>query len=293
MSIERPPLTDIQRDVTTALEEDIGTGDLTAALIPHDQNTRAAIITRENAILCGTAWINEVFAQLDENIKIKWLVNDGSLIKKEQVLCELEGNTSALLTGERTALNFLQALSGTATLAKKYSDAVAETDVIILDTRKTIPGLRIAQKYAVRCGGCHNHRTGLYDGILIKENHIAAAGSVTTAIKSAKNLYPGLPVEIEVETLEELQQALNANADIILLDNFNLEDLRSAVQEANGKAKLEASGGINLDNIYNIAKTGVNFISIGDLTKNLKSVDLSMRFQLVINKPDSYSSFAS
>lgn len=278
MSIELPPQSDIQRDVTSALEEDIGSGDLTAALIPINQRTSATIITREDATLCGIPWVNEVFKQLDVNIKINWLAVDGEKVNSNQALCQLEGNTSALLTGERTALNFLQTLSGTATLAKKYADAIAGTRAVILDTRKTIPGLRSAQKYAVRCGGCKNHRTGLYDGILIKENHIAAAGTVTATIKSAKNLYPELSVEIEVETLEELQQALDAGADILLLDNFNLDRLSEAVIKTDGKARLEASGGITLENIRSIAETGVNYISVGDLTKNLRAIDLSMRF---------------
>lgn len=279
MSIPPPPAADIQRAVTIALKEDIGTGDLTAALIPDANFTCATIITREPATLCGTAWVNEVFAQLDENIQVKWLAHDGDQIKVDQTLCQLKGNASALLTGERTALNFLQTLSGTATLAKKYSDAVTSTDVKVLDTRKTIPGLRTAQKYAVCCGGCKNHRTGLYDGILLKENHIATAGSVTAAIKSAKQHHPELAIEIEVENLEELQQALDAGADILLLDNFDLDHLREAVQKTNGKAKLEASGGINLENIHGIAKTGVNYISVGDITKNIRAADLSMRFE--------------
>lgn len=279
MSIELPSQADIQRDVTTALEEDIGTGDLTAALIPNNQHTRATIITREQATLCGTAWANEVFKQLDANIKINWLEGDGNQINKNQILCQLEGNTSALLTGERTALNFLQTLSGTATLAKKYSNAVAGTRTVILDTRKTIPGLRTAQKYAVRCGGCKNHRTGLYDGVLIKENHIAAAGSVTAAINSAKKYNPDFVIEIEVENLDEFQQALDAGADILLLDNFDLDSLNEAVQKTDGKVKLEASGGINLENIRSIAEIGVDYISIGDLTKNVRAIDLSMRFQ--------------
>ncbi|MCK5092944.1 MAG: carboxylating nicotinate-nucleotide diphosphorylase [Gammaproteobacteria bacterium] len=277
--MELPSQADIQRDVTTALEEDIGTGDLTAALIPNNQHTRATIITREQATLCGTAWVNEVFKQLDANIKINWLEGDGNQINKNQILCQLEGNTSALLTGERTALNFLQTLSGTATLAKKYSNAVAGTRTVILDTRKTIPGLRTAQKYAVRCGGCKNHRTGLYDGVLIKENHIAAAGSVTAAINSAKKYNPDFVIEIEVENLDEFQQALDAGADILLLDNFDLDSLNEAVQKTDGKVKLEASGGINLENIRSIAEIGVDYISIGDLTKNVRAIDLSMRFQ--------------
>ncbi|MCK4951769.1 MAG: carboxylating nicotinate-nucleotide diphosphorylase [Gammaproteobacteria bacterium] len=277
--MELPSQADIQRDVTTALEEDIGTGDLTAALIPNNQHTRATIITREQATLCGTAWANEVFKQLDANIKINWLEGDGNQINKNQILCQLEGNTSALLTGERTALNFLQTLSGTATLAKKYSNAVAGTRTVILDTRKTIPGLRTAQKYAVRCGGCKNHRTGLYDGVLIKENHIAAAGSVTAAINSAKKYNPDFVIEIEVENLDEFQQALDAGADILLLDNFDLDSLNEAVQKTDGKVKLEASGGINLENIRSIAEIGVDYISIGDLTKNVRAIDLSMRFQ--------------
>lgn len=278
MSINLPPVADIQRAVTEALKEDIGTGDLTATLIPDKLTASATIITRQDAILCGTAWVNEVFLQLDSNIQINWLADDGDQISPDQTLCQLEGNASTLLTGERTALNFLQTLSGTATLAKKYSDAVAGTNTTILDTRKTIPGLRTAQKYAVRCGGCSNHRIGLYDGILIKENHIAAAGSIQSAIESARKHHPGITVEVEVENSRELQQALDARADILLLDNFSIKGLSDAVNTTAGKARLEASGGINLENVRSIAETGVDYISVGDLTKNIAAVDLSMRF---------------
>ncbi len=279
MSIDLPPVADIQHAVAEALKEDIGTGDLTATLIPEKRTASASIITRQDAVLCGTAWVNEVFLQLDSSIQIHWLANDGDQINPDQTLCQLEGSASTLLTGERTALNFLQTLSGTATLAKKYADAVAGTDTTILDTRKTIPGLRTAQKYAVRCGGCSNHRTGLYDGILIKENHIAAAGSIKSAVQSARTCHPEFSVEVEVETLGELEQALDAGADILLLDNFNLDDLREAVTKTAGKAKLEASGGILLGNIRKIAETGVDYISVGTLTKNVTAIDLSMRFK--------------
>jgi len=271
---------DISETVRHALAEDIGAGDLTAELIPATAQVRATVISREHAILCGAAWFDEVFRQLDQTIRVSWQVRDGGTAQQDQVLCRIEGPARALLAGERTALNFLQTLSGTATRAKRYADAVGNTGVKILDTRKTLPGLRTAQKYAVTCGGCHNHRIGLFDGILIKENHIMAAGSITAAVQKAKAIAAdGIMVEIEVENLDELREALAAGAKRLLLDNFDLAMLRAAVQETRGRAELEASGGITLENIRAVAETGVDFISIGDLTKNVQAADLSMRFE--------------
>lgn len=267
----------ISENVTQALKEDIGAGDLTASLIP-ETSTTATIISREMATLSGVLWVNEVFAQLSSNIKIIWFFNDGDRISENDILCELTGPARQLLSGERVALNFLQTLSGTASLVQIYADTVVDLDVKILDTRKTIPGLRIAQKYAVLCGGGHNHRVGLYDGILIKENHILATGSIITAIASAQEIAKGTTIEIEVENFDELEQALVAQADIVLLDNFDVPDLIKAVEINQGRAKLEASGGITLDNVRTIAETGVDRISIGALTKDIRAIDLSMRF---------------
>ncbi|MDH3311335.1 MAG: carboxylating nicotinate-nucleotide diphosphorylase [Gammaproteobacteria bacterium] len=271
---------DIAETVRTALSEDIGAGDLTAGLITPEAQAQAQIITREDAVLCGTAWCDEVFRQLDSHIHVDWTCKDGDAIHPGQTLCNLRGPARALLTGERTALNFLQLLSGTATLARKYVEAVRGTRAIILDTRKTVPGLRRAQKYAVACAGGQNHRLGLFDAILIKENHIEAAGSITDALHAAKiSAPPGITVEIEVENLEQVRETLQAGATRILLDNFSVEELKAAVREANGRALLEASGGISLSNIRAIAETGVDFISIGDITKNISAVDLSLRFR--------------
>jgi nicotinate-nucleotide pyrophosphorylase (carboxylating) len=271
---------DISETVRRALAEDVGPGDLTAALIPAGTQAEAQLVTREPAILCGTAWFNEVFRQVDGRVNVAWNARDADAVHAGQILCTLRGPARALLTGERAALNFLQLLSGTATLARKYVDAVRGTRVVILDTRKTIPGLRRAQKYAVACGGGQNHRLGLYDAILIKENHIAAAGSIAAALHAAKASAPkGITVEIEVENNEQLREALEAGAGRVLLDNFSLEELKAAVREAGGRAKLEASGGINLSNIRTIAEAGVDFISIGDITKNVEAVDLSLRFR--------------
>jgi nicotinate-nucleotide pyrophosphorylase (carboxylating) len=271
---------DIADSVLQALAEDVGAGDLTASLIPAEIQAEAQVVTREPAILCGTAWFDEVFRQVDKRVSVTWNARDGDTIRAGQILCILHGPARALLTGERTALNFLQLLSGTATLARKYVDAVRGTRAVILDTRKTIPGLRHAQKYAVTCGGGQNHRLGLYDAILIKENHIAAAGSIAAALHAAKASVPkGITVEIEVENIEQLREALETGAGRILLDNFSHEELKAAVREAGGRAKLEASGGINLSNIRTIAETGVDFISIGDITKNVEAVDLSLRFR--------------
>ncbi len=264
-------------NVKRALKEDVGTGDLTASLIPEDI-VSATIISRENATLSGVLWVNEVFSQVSTDIKITWSFNDGDRVKENDEICRLTGPARQLLVGERAALNFMQTLSGTATLAQKYADAVEGIDVKVLDTRKTLPGLRIAQKYAVVCGGCYNHRFGLYDGILIKENHILAAGSIKAAIDAANKISNGIAIEVEVETFNELDQALAAKADIILLDNFDIPALEKAVKINQGQALLEASGGITLNNLRSIAETGVDRISIGALTKDLQSIDLSMRF---------------
>lgn len=269
----------IHQAIKQVLEEDIGSGDITAGLIPENVMGEAHVISRESAVVCGSAWFNGVFEILDHQVSVHWQVNDGDRVAPDQLLCTLSGPARSLLTGERSALNFLQTLSGTATLAADYAAAVAGLPVRILDTRKTIPGLRLAQKYAVRVGGCHNHRTGLYDGILIKENHIAAAGSIGNAVTTARALGTGLPVEVEVENLEETREALSAGADILLLDNFPLENLRTAVALNAGQAKLEASGGVSLATVRTIAETGVDFISVGALTKDVRALDLSFRFK--------------
>ncbi len=272
--------TSIIEQIQLFLEEDIGTGDITAQIIPEHKTARAEVITREDMVLCGHACFDAVFRFLDENVHIEWLVTEGDKIAKDTLLCRLQGNARALLTGERSALNILQTMSATATQARQYADAVAGTDCRILDTRKTIPGLRKLQKYAVACGGCINHRLGLFDGILIKENHIIAAGSIAAAVQMAREL-SDLPVEIEVENLQEFEQALASGPDRIMLDNFSLKDLRTAVELNAGRFELEASGNIDLKRIKKIAETGVDFISIGALTKNIKAIDLSMRINLV------------
>ncbi len=274
-----PPPERIREQVRIALAEDLGDGDLTAALIDAGARASVQVICREAAVLAGTAWFDEVFRQLDPAIRVTWSAADGDRVAADQQLCVLEGNTRALLSGERTALNYLQTLSGTATLARRYADAVAGTGVRILDTRKTIPGLRLQQKYAVVCGGCHNHRVGLYDAVLIKENHILAAGSIAAALAAARERTPaGIGIEIEVEDLDELEQALTAGARRVLLDNFDLEMLRRAVALTAGRARLEASGGVTLGGIRAIAETGVDDISVGALTKDVRAIDLSMRF---------------
>ena len=269
---------DIPSQVRIALEEDLGSGDRTAALIPEEANSRVKVISREDAVICGVAWFEEVFRQLDKGIVIDWCCHDGDRVTADSLVCELRGNTRALLSGERSALNYLQVLSGTATLAARYADAVAGTGVRILDTRKTLPGLRLQQKYAVACGGCHNHRIGLFDAILIKENHIKAAGSVAAAVRKALAMAPDIEVEVEVESFVELEEALSAGAKRVLLDNFSLDQLREAVKRVNGTARLEASGGVNLSTIRAIAETGVDDISVGALTKDVVALDLSMRF---------------
>ncbi|OBY59300.1 carboxylating nicotinate-nucleotide diphosphorylase [Pseudomonas sp. AU12215] len=271
---------EIQANVRAALAEDVGSGDITAQLIPAERDASARIITRENATLAGTAWVDEVFRQVDPRVQVKWQVRDGEQVSADQTLFTLEGPARALLTGERSALNFLQLLSGTASRARHYADLVDGTGVKLLDTRKTLPGLRLAQKYAITCGGCHNHRIGLYDAFLIKENHIAACGGIAQAIEAAQRIAPGKPVEIEVEDLDELRQALDAGADIVMLDELSLDDMRTAVALTAGRAKLEASGGITESTLRTIAETGVDYISIGTLTKDVKALDLSMRLSL-------------
>jgi nicotinate-nucleotide pyrophosphorylase (carboxylating) len=276
------PPEDLPETVARALAEDVGSGDLTAALVPADRQAEATVITRERAVICGRPWFDEVFRQIDPAVSIRWSVAEGESASANQLLCTLAGNARSLLTGERAALNFLQTLSGTASLTHHYAQALAGLECRVLDTRKTIPGLRTAQKYAVRCGGGRNHRMGLYDGILVKENHIVAAGSILAAVAAARRSSAGVPVEVEVETLDELGQALSACADMALLDEFSLADLRRAVtinrEHPNGPIRLEASGSVTLDNLREIAETGVDFISVGSLTKNVRAVDLSMRF---------------
>ena len=268
----------ISSQVKLALEEDIGQHDITADLIQTATIASAIIISREAATLCGQAWLNEVFKQIDPNIKIIWHFNDGDILSSGNILCELSGPARSLLMGERTAMNYIQTLSATATISHDYVKKVEGFNVQILDTRKTIPGLRLAQKYAVRCGGCYNHRLGLYDGILIKENHINASGSINAAITLARSLHPTIPIEVEVENLEELGEALIGQADIIMLDNFDSKALEQAVALNQGQAILEASGNVNLNSIRTIAESGVDRISVGALTKDIKAIDLSMRF---------------
>lgn len=284
-------LSNIDAVVAFALEEDVGDGDLTADLIAADKNARATVVAKESATLCGQAWFETVFRQLDADIRIRWQARDGDQVAPGQTVCELSGPARALLTGERTALNFLQTLSGTATATRRYVDKIKGTNARILDTRKTLPGLRAAQKYAVCCGGGHNHRQGLFDAILIKENHIAAAGSITAAVDRARELHGDTPVQVEVEDLNQVQEALNALADMLLLDNFPTHLQAKAVNMATpykrmyktmrrGELLLEASGDINLDNVRAVADTGVDRISIGGLTKHVTAVDLSMRFNV-------------
>jgi nicotinate-nucleotide pyrophosphorylase (carboxylating) len=271
---------EIEANARRALTEDLGNGDITAQLIPAERMAHATIITRENAVIAGSAWVDAVFRLLDPRVAVHWQVNDGDRVQPNQALFHLEGPARALLSGERSALNFLQALSAVATRSRFYADKVANTQVKLLDTRKTLPGLRLAQKYAVTCGGCHNHRIGLYDAFLIKENHIAACGGIAAAVSAAQRIAPGKPVEIEVENLEELREALDAGADIVMLDELSLDDMRTAVRLTNGRAKLEASGGINDGTLLAIAETGVDYISLGTLTKDIKAIDLSMRLRV-------------
>ena len=273
---------DLHGQVAAALREDVGDGDVTARLVPEAQRVRGRVITREDAVLCGRPWVEETFRELSPAIQLTWHAADGDRVTAEGVLFEIAGPARAVLTGERTALNFLQLLSATATAARHFVDAVAGTACVILDTRKTLPGLRTAQKYAVRCGGAKNHRIGLYDMVLIKENHIAAAGSFSGAIATARRVAPGLPVEIEVESLSEFEEALAARPDIIMLDEFSRDDMRTAVARNRASArpvKIEASGSVSLDTVRAIAETGVDYISVGSITKHIRAVDLSMRLE--------------
>ena len=275
---------DIKASVTLALNEDLGyqsaaEGDITANLIPEKTTAEATIISRDMAVFCGKAWCEEVVKQLGSEVVIHWLVDDGDVIAPNEVLCEMSGPARTLLTGERVALNFIQMLSGTATVVKQYVDHIEGTNTRLLDTRKTIPGLRFAQKYAVTCGGGVNHRIGLFDAYLIKENHIMACGGIKQAIDKARELHGDKPVEVEVESLEELTQALTAGSDIVMLDNFDIEMMRQAVAMNNGKAKLEVSGNVTLATISDFARTGIDYISVGALTKHINAVDLSMRLK--------------
>lgn len=270
---------EVIRNVRIALAEDIGAKDITAELIPENTEFKASVICREPAIICGIAWANETFRQVDPRLVVDWQCSDGDSLEENATLFFISGPARSLLTAERTALNFLQCLSATATTCGEYAKHVKGSKVKLLDTRKTLPGLRLAQKYAVSCGGCFNHRIGLYDAYLIKENHIAACGSIATAVAQAKHNEPTKPVEVEVENKDELLQALEAGADIVMLDNFSIEQLHDAVAATNGRAKLEASGNVSLDRIAELASTGVDYISIGALTKNVSAIDLSMRFQ--------------
>jgi nicotinate-nucleotide pyrophosphorylase (carboxylating) len=262
-----------------ALQEDVATGDITARLIAENAQASARIITREDGVLCGKAFVNETFRQVDSSCQLTWQASDGDAIAADSLLCRITGPARALLTAERTALNFLQLLSGTASTAAHYAARVAHTRVSLLDTRKTIPGLRLAQKYAVTCGGCDNHRIGLFDAFLIKENHIAAAGGISAAVLAARQIAPDKPVEVEVENADELKQALDAGADRIMLDNFSVPDLKAAVAYTNGRAQLEASGNVTDETLVSIAETGVDLISIGALTKHVTALDLSMRME--------------
>jgi nicotinate-nucleotide pyrophosphorylase (carboxylating) len=268
----------VERNVRDALAEDIGTGDITARLIPDNARGHAVVITRDAGVFCGKAWADAACRQVDPRMTPTWHVRDGDRIAREQQLLVLDGPARALLTVERTLLNFLQLLSGTATLARSYADRVVGTNLRILDTRKTLPGLRVAQKYAVRCGGCANHRLGLYDAFLIKENHIVAAGSIGAAVAQARQIAPARTVEVEVENIEEFRTALIAGADIIMLDDFSVSDMHQAVAINQGQAKLEISGGVTHATIAAIAATGVDFVSIGEITKSVRPLDLSMRF---------------
>jgi nicotinate-nucleotide pyrophosphorylase (carboxylating) len=276
------PPKDLDSQVTAALREDVGSGDVTAQLVPAGQWVRGRVVTREDAVLSGGPWVDETFRRLDAEIRLAWHAADGERITAGQVIFEIEGRARPILTGERTALNFLQLLSATATHARRFVDAVAGTGSTILDTRKTLPGLRSAQKYAVRCGGAQNHRIGLYDMVLIKENHIAAAGSIRGAVSAAKRAAPGIKVEVEVESLAELEEALTAAPDIVMLDDFSHADLKAAVElnRSRGRpVKLEASGSVSLETVRQIAQAGVDYISVGGLTKHVRAVDLSMRLE--------------
>lgn len=278
MAFLQVPQSIIEENVFNALKEDIGEGDITAELIPNDNISLATVICRETSVFCGLDWFEETFRQIDEEILLDWSIDDGDSIEADQVICTISGSSQNILTAERTAINFIQTLSATATQSARYAEKVSHTDCRVLDTRKTIPGLRMAQKYAVSCGGCDNHRLGLFDAFLIKENHINAAGSISNAINEARFHNPEKKVEVEVENLDELQQAIAANADRVLLDNFDPETLKQAMKICQGNIITEASGNITLDNINDVAKSGVDYISIGALTKDIKAIDFSMRF---------------
>jgi nicotinate-nucleotide pyrophosphorylase (carboxylating) len=273
---------DLYRQVDTALTEDIGSGDLTASLIPEDRQATAHVLCRDAAIICGQAWFNECFNRFDADVLIDWQIEEGSTVSPDTILCTLSGKARSLLTVERTALNFLQTLSGVATETRRYVDAMGDVRTRILDTRKTLPGLRTAEKYAVACGGGKNHRMGLYDAMLIKENHILSAGSISQAVQEGRLRYPGKSIEVETENLQELNEALEAGADIIMLDNYSLEDIREAVRINNGRAKLEISGNVTIETLPELAETGVDYISVGALTKHVHAIDLSMRIELEV-----------
>lgn len=273
----------VEKNVATSLSEDIGSGDITAVLIDQHKNAQAFVISRESAMICGRPWFDEVFRQVDSRIQIHWLIAEGEWVSPNQKIVELYGSARHLVTAERTALNWLQSLSGTATFVSQYVSLLKNTRTTLLDTRKTIPGLRDAQKYAVRIGGGKNHRMGLYDAFLIKENHIASCGSIATAVLRARTMHPDKKIEVEVENFDELHQALDVKADMIMLDNFNLSDMKQAVSIVNQRVKIEVSGNVDLSNIVDIAKTGVDFISVGALTKNLRAIDLSMRLDVALS----------
>lgn len=277
---QRQPPEGISEAITIALAEDIGSGDVTASLIAADTQASARLITREFCVLCGSAWVNEVFTQLDPDIVVEWRQQDGDQCQPDSLLCTITGNARNILSGERVALNFLQTLSATATTTLAYAEELEGFDTKILDTRKTLPGMRLAQKYAVRCGGGSNHRVGLYDQVLIKENHIVACGSIENAVKKARELHPDLKVEVETENLDEFKQGLAAGADILMLDNYSIDDMHAAVKLCDGQAKIEVSGNVTINSLQQIAATGVDYISSGALTKNIYSIDLSMRFDL-------------
>jgi nicotinate-nucleotide pyrophosphorylase (carboxylating) len=274
------PPNHIAATIARALNEDVGTGDLTATLIPAATKARAFVISRQPGVLCGCAWFDEVFRQLDAAVRVDWQVPEGALLIAGKTLCALTGPARALVTGERTALNFLQTLSATATATRAYVEAIKDTHAQILDTRKTVPGLRTAQKYAVSCAGASSYRSGLFDAILIKENHITVAGSLVDILRVARERYPDVRIEVEVENLEQIEEVLMVGADVILLDNFALEDLRKAVKITDRRARLEASGGVTLHNVRAVAATGVDYISVGGLTKDLRAIDLSMRMEM-------------
>jgi nicotinate-nucleotide pyrophosphorylase (carboxylating) len=285
MQIQRPTTpADIDITVRRALEEDVGGGDVTAALIPPQATATATVVSRDQAVICGGPWFERVFGLLDPMTQVHWHVEEGQMVEPDTVICTLRGNARALLTGERTALNFLQTCSGTATAARHYASALADMPCRVLDTRKTLPGLRSAQKYAAACGGVTNHRIGLFDGVLIKENHLMATGGICQAVETARQLNPDLPIEVEVESIDECTEALDAGADILLLDNFSMQDMRTAVELNRARrakpALLEASGNVDLDTLREIASTGVDFVSVGAITKHVSATDLSMRFQL-------------